>query len=231
MRVLSLHPGATAMVVALGASPLLVGRTDECAMIAGNVPSIGPKAEITPEKIAIFEPDIILLGADQSFMASNTYVIHPETLEGAARMITTLAGLLGKPIEAEMIVHELRLITDAVRERAQRFHRVRTIVLEQSKDVHPALVRQVLELCGAVQVLESERPQCGVVLSDDEEFVERVEDRSRHISSLNERIYTINPRLFWPTELRECILLLAKYLHGVELPHLVNQSAVSSSMS
>ena len=132
MRILSLNPAATELLYAIGAGGSLVGRCDGCDYPAAalTVPSIGPAAEMTAERAAILEPDLVLLGPGQEAIASRLGTLRLSMLRCASveeclGSIIALAKTVGNEVEADVLVHDLRTAFDPVRERTARFKRTR----------------------------------------------------------------------------------------------------------
>lgn len=227
MRILSLHPVATELVFALGAGNMIVGRTDDCAYPEGAliIPSIGKPADITPETAAVFEPDLVVIGPRQSFPGAVR--IDPASIDQVCTTITSLATLLGKSVEADLIVHDLRTVLERVKEKTSRFH-VTRVHYEDESGRPPQYLADLIALAGgqlysgdgAIESLQAFDPQI-IIHSGDERFEERIAARDGW-DTLNavrrERILGIEAELLRPTpRLALGAKRLAKLLHGVEV--------------
>ncbi len=132
MRILSLHPAATELLFAIGAGGFIVGRCDNCDYPEGaaTIPSIGNPQEMTLENVKVFEPTLIVLGPDQDAIAQALAALKPvvlrcATLEGSLDEMRSLASVVGKEVEADVLAHDLGLAFDHIREKVKRFHTTR----------------------------------------------------------------------------------------------------------
>jgi ABC-type Fe3+-hydroxamate transport system substrate-binding protein len=218
MRILSLHPAVTELVFALGAGNMLVGRCDACTYpeAALSVPSIGNAAEVTSDKIAIFEPELVLIGPGQEFLFPmwQTVRIAPESIDQIYSSITSLGSLLGKHVEADMIVHDLEGLFDKVKAKSARFRPVTAGVWNTPTKYVPDLIA-----CCVAQVRPVEsQPHLVVVFGAEAQqdlFVQQHKDLK---AVQNERVFLLDPQLFYATpRLVDGMKQLAKILHGIEI--------------
>ncbi len=230
MRILSLSPVATELVCALGAAHLLIGKTDSCNYpdSAKSIPSIGPVAEITPEKVLIFEPDILITyGKQMMLVEKQVFKIDPQTLEEVYTTIIDLGVMLEKQVEANLLVHDLRKTLDAVHERSVNFHVVKVYF---DTDV-PMYLRELIAMAGGelyYDVHELDKiiafnPQ--MIFSfgnpEDENLIDIIEARPGWNvlqAVAHERIFILDESVFRPTfRLAQGAVQLAKILHGIKI--------------
>lgn len=231
MRILSLHPATTELVFALGAGNQLVGRTDYCTYpeAALSIPSIGKPSDISSDTVQVFEPDLILIGPGQKLefaSAWKTVRLAPESLEGISTAITSLGALLGKHVEADMLVHELTTTLERVKTKCSKFHTLRTYF--EVCEMTPPYIAELIALAQAepyvgefdVDNIKAFNPQMLIVAAD-EQYTERVlaRDGWNAIAAVQyERVFTVDEGLFRPTpRIVQGAKLLAKLLHGVEV--------------
>jgi iron complex transport system substrate-binding protein len=238
MRILSLCPAATELVCSLGASHLLVGRTDACDYpdAARSIPSIGKPDEVTVEQVAIFEPDLVLVCAGQERIVPppdarwSVLRVEPETLEDMYALITSLGAMLSKQVEADMLAHDIRSALERVHEACARF---RTTRVYSERAGHPSgvptFVREMIAVAGGdaytgmpeIEPLLAFNPQMILALApcEDEHYIELVVSREGWgalQAVRTERLFVLDERLFRPTaRLTQGAKLLAKVLHGV----------------
>jgi iron complex transport system substrate-binding protein len=206
---------------------MLVGRTDECLYpeSALSVPSIGKPSEITPEAAAVFEPDIIVTGPGQDL--AGAVCIEPADMEHVYETIVSIAKLLDKTVEADLLVHDLRTTFERVKEKTSRFHMTR-VHYEDEAGMRPAYLAAVVAFAGGelyagnstIESLRKFDPQV-IIYSGDECYEERMVARDGW-DGLNavqrERILRIDAELLRPTpRLALGAKRLAKLLHGVEV--------------
>lgn len=220
MRILSFHPVATELVFALGAGNALVGRTEACVYpeAALRVPSLGKQGEIGLDTVGILEPDVILLGPGQAYGgAMRTYSIAPSTLADILRIIKELGEMLGKQVEADMIIHDLESVFERTQLKCAKFHIVKVQV-----DAAPLYLAELVRIAGGEPNSDDDPssfdPQYIITLGD-EERVEVVANARPSLRAVQcERVYAIPEELLRPTpRLVLGIKQLAKILHGVEI--------------
>ena len=128
-RVVSLSPSVTEIMYALGASDLLVGRTDFCVFPpeAEKIPSIGGISNLNIESILSHRPDLVISGSMVSRKAADQLektgtpmvcVIEKPKFEALYDNIRTIGRLVGKEKEADSLNALLRkrvnmLVADA----------------------------------------------------------------------------------------------------------------------
>lgn len=117
-RIVSLAPANTEIVYAIGAGDKMVAGTsyDDYPEEAKSLPKIGDFANPSVEKIASFQPDLILAaGGIQAGLRSKfeklgvqVYVVDPTTYEGVMASITALGKLAGTSDEAQQVVDTMK---------------------------------------------------------------------------------------------------------------------------
>ncbi len=131
LRVVSLAPSLSEIVVELDSADLLVGVLDageRPAAIAG-VPSVGRYGQLDMERLLSLKPDVLLLwpgsvGAAQRDQLKRlnipTYVAEPHNLQQLSAQIETIAAQLGRPERGTKLAADLRKKVDDLRQRYRR---------------------------------------------------------------------------------------------------------------
>lgn len=125
-RVVSLIPGRTDVILALGAEDRLVARTryDEDPRIA-HLPSLGDALTPSVEWLALQEPDLVIAWPDRQSRSVVTrldelgipvYSSGVESIAQARSSILDIGELLGLPDRADSIVRLLDTVLDSVRD-------------------------------------------------------------------------------------------------------------------
>ncbi len=116
-RVLSLAPSNTEWMFALGASDLLVGRTQACdfPVESAEIPSVGALFPPDLEGILRLRPDLVLmidgladLRATLTARGIPVLVLQPRDIEGIFSNIALLGRALGRPEAATKLAERLR---------------------------------------------------------------------------------------------------------------------------
>jgi iron complex transport system substrate-binding protein len=117
-RIVSLAPANTEIAYAIGAGDKMVAGTsyDDYPEEAKSLPKIGDFANPSVEKIASFQPDLVLAaGGIQAGLRSKleklgvqVYVVDPTTYEGVMASITELGQLAGTSGEAQQVVDTMK---------------------------------------------------------------------------------------------------------------------------
>ncbi|MGD9497707.1 MAG: ABC transporter substrate-binding protein [Armatimonadota bacterium] len=123
-RVVSLAPGFTETIFAIGAGDLLVGRTDFCdePPAALEVPSVGGIVNPSLEMIVSLEPDLVLvirgtpIDVIESLRRAGLPVIARDThtLAEALAMVRDIGAYLGRQGPADALADGLQTRMDAV---------------------------------------------------------------------------------------------------------------------
>ena len=242
MRVLSLHPAATELVFAIGAASALVGRTDRCDYPEGasKIPTLGDPADASLPVVAVFEPDLILTGKGQDKLAAalsqeyRIFTLAPKSAEELFRQILSLAEILGKQIEAEVVVHDLMATLERIKGKAAKFRRVRVYfeVAHSPLTAATCYLDDILMLAGGqpyrgevtLEKLREFDPQIIIVSAPGEgtAFSEEIllaRDGWQDLNAVRyERVFILDDTLFFRPgpRLVEGVRLLARILHGVD---------------
>jgi len=237
MRILSLHPGTTELVFSLGAGNLLVGRTDACDYpeSSQSLPSIGKQSDIKHETVAVFEPDLVLLGHGQEELAYSlasqfsTMLLDPQSFDDLLAQVGKLGAQLTKQVEADIVVHELVTAMEKVKAKIARFHAVRVHCDQEHKTLAPRLLNDLVKFAGGepyvgdstIEALAKFDPQIIIAITDDAKYLERIVSRDgwQVLSAVkSERVFMMSGSLLRPSpRLAKGMKRLAKRLHGVEV--------------
>jgi len=117
-RMISLSPGNTEILFALGLGEKVVGVTNYCDYPeeAKEKPKVGGFSTISIEKIVSLEPDLVLAtgGVQRQIVdrlesiGIKTLVVSPETVEEIIKDIELIGRIANKNDEAEVLVENLR---------------------------------------------------------------------------------------------------------------------------
>lgn len=127
LRIISLSPGTTEIVFALGRGDKMVGVTTYCNYppAALEVEKVGDALNPSVEHIVSLRPTLVLGVVDQAAVAErltplgiNVHLMNATSLDGVMDEMTTIALLTGAGDEGERIVADMRGRIAAVRERA-----------------------------------------------------------------------------------------------------------------
>ncbi|MDP7079955.1 MAG: cobalamin-binding protein [Candidatus Undinarchaeales archaeon] len=126
VRIISISPGTTEIVFALGMGDKMVGVTTYCNYppAALEVEKVGDVLNPSVERIVSLKPTLVLGIVDQSAVAErltphgiNVHLMNATSLDGVMDEMATIARLTGAGEEGERIVADLRGRIAAVRER------------------------------------------------------------------------------------------------------------------
>jgi iron complex transport system substrate-binding protein len=117
-RIVSLAPANTEIAYAVGAGDKMVAGTsyDDYPAAAKSLPKIGDFANPSVEKIASFNPDLVLAaGGIQAGLRSKleklgmqVYVVDPKTYDGVMTEIDNVAQLAGTSAQAQPVVDTMK---------------------------------------------------------------------------------------------------------------------------
>ena len=117
-RIVSLAPANTEIAYAVGAGSKMVAGTtyDDYPAAAKSLPKAGDFSNPSVEKIASFNPDLVLitggvqapLRAKLVQLGMNVYVIDPTTYGGVMTDIANVGKLAGTSVEAQKVVGTMR---------------------------------------------------------------------------------------------------------------------------
>ncbi|MDD7794985.1 ABC transporter substrate-binding protein [Clostridium sp. 'White wine YQ'] len=118
-RVISVSPGATETIFALGSEKVLVGRSNYCDYPekAKEIESVGEITEPNIEKITELKPDLVIAGAHFSkelvnkleSLGINVAVLYGEdSFDGAYKNIQDISKILGKEKKGQEIIDGMK---------------------------------------------------------------------------------------------------------------------------
>ncbi len=147
-RIVSLAPANTEIAYAIGAGDKMVAGTsyDDYPEEATSLPKIGDFANPNVEKIASFEPDLVLAaGGIQDKLRSKlenlgmkVYVVDPKTYDDVMTDITNLGQLTGSTEQAQQVADTMQKAKDDVQARVASAARVATFLEIYSKPLMTA---------------------------------------------------------------------------------------------
>jgi len=191
LRVVSLAPSLSEIVVELDSADLLVGVLDagERPAAIADVPSVGRYGQLDMERLLSLKPDLLLLwpgsvGAGQRDQLKRlnipTFVAEPHTLTQLAAQIEAIAEQLGRPERGAERAAELRKQLNDLRQRYRRDEPLRVFYQVWDKPLYTVgggqIISDALEVCGARNVfadLNLPAPQVSIeaVLQRDPETI------------------------------------------------------------
>jgi len=148
LRIVSLAPANTEIAYAIGAGDKMVAGTsiDDYPEEAKSLPKIGDFANPNVEKIASFNPDLVLAaGGIQDKLRSKleklgmqVYVVDPTTYDGVMTDITNLGQLTGSTEQAQQVVDTMQKAKDDVQAQVASLSRPATFLEIYSKPLMTA---------------------------------------------------------------------------------------------
>ena len=191
LRVVSLAPSLSEIVVELDSADLLVGVLDagERPAAIADVPSVGRYGQLDMERLLSLKPDLLLLwpgsvGAGQRDQLKRlnipTFVAEPHTLTQLAAQIEAIAEQLGRPERGAERAAGLRKQLNDLRQRYRRDEPLRVFYQVWDKPLYTVgggqIISDALEVCGARNVfadLNLPAPQVSIeaVLQRDPETI------------------------------------------------------------
>lgn len=191
LRVVSLAPSLSEIVVELDSADLLVGVLDagERPAAIADVPSVGRYGQLDMERLLSLKPDLLLLwpasvGAGQRDLLKRlnipTFVAEPHTMTQLAAQIEAIAEQIGRPERGAKRAAELREQLDDLRQRYRRDVPLRVFYQVWDKPLYTVgggqIISDALEVCGARNVfadLDLPAPQVSIeaVLQRDPEVI------------------------------------------------------------
>ncbi|WLG61779.1 cobalamin-binding protein [Pseudomonas sp. FP1762] len=191
LRVVSLAPSLSEIVVELDSADLLVGVLDagERPAAIADVPSVGRYGQLDMERLLSLKPDLLLLwpgsvGAGQRDQLKRlnipTFVAEPHTLTQLATQIEAISKQLGRPERGAKRAAELREQLNDLRQRYSRDEPLRVFYQVWDKPLYTVgggqIISDALEVCGARNVfaeLNLPAPQVSIeaVLQRDPEVI------------------------------------------------------------
>jgi iron complex transport system substrate-binding protein len=170
-RIVSLVPGVTEIVYALGADDRLAGRTDFCLHppAVRAKPSVGGMVNPNLETLVALRPDLVIAtdegNREETFqqlarLGIPTYLVHATRLRDLLDEIARIGELTGRQAAVGPLVETLRRRVDAVRRAVAARPRPRVLyVIWPDPLIVPgrdSLLTELLELAGAESVTARE---------------------------------------------------------------------------
>jgi vitamin B12 transport system substrate-binding protein len=169
LRVVSLAPSLSEIVVELGSADLLVGVLDAgerpAAVAVADVPSVGRYGQLDMERLLSLKPDLLLLWPGSVGPAQRdqlkrlnipTYVAEPHNLEQLSAHIEAIAAQLGRPERGTKLAADLRRKLDDLRQRYRRDTPLKVFYQVWDKPLYTVgggqIISDALEVCGARNV-------------------------------------------------------------------------------
>jgi vitamin B12 transport system substrate-binding protein len=191
LRVVSLAPSLSEIVVELDSADLLVGVLDagERPAKIANVPSVGRYGQLDMEQLLSLRPDLLLLWPGSVGPAQRdqlkrlgipTFVAEPHSLDQLSMQIEAIATQLGRPERGLKLATDLRQTLTDLRQRYHREVPLRVFYQVWDKPLYTVgggqIISDALEVCGARNVfadLSLPAPQVSIeaVLQRDPEVI------------------------------------------------------------
>ena len=147
-RIVSLAPANTEIAYAVGAGDKMVAGTsyDDYPAAAKSLPKIGDFANPNVEKIASFNPDLVLAaGGIQAGLRNKleklgmqVYVVDPKTYDGVMTDIANLGQLTGSTAQAQQVADAMKKAKDEVQAQVAAASRPATFLEIYSKPLMTA---------------------------------------------------------------------------------------------
>lgn len=191
LRVVSLAPSLSEIVVELDSADLLVGVLDagERPAAIAHVPSVGRYGQLDMERLLSLKPDLLLLwpgsvGPAQRDQLKHlnipTYVAEPHSLEQLSAQIESIASQLGRPERGVKLAADLRKRLNELRQRYRRDVPLKVFYQVWDQPLYTVgggqIISDALQVCGARNVfgdLSLPAPQVSIeaVLQRDPEVI------------------------------------------------------------
>ena len=180
LRVVSLSPSLSEMVVELGAADVLVGRLDAGEPLPElvSVPSVGRYGQLDMERLLSLQPDLLLLWPGSVGIAQReqlrslkipTYIGEPGSLDQLADQVEALAAALERPARGHALADQLRQRLAGLRAKYQSDKPVRVFYQVWDQPLYTIgggqIISDALAVCGASNVfdhLKLPAPQVGI---------------------------------------------------------------------
>ncbi len=147
-RIVSLAPANTEIAYAIGAGDQLVAGTsyDDYPEEAKSLPKVGDFANPSVEKIASYEPDLVLaaggiqadLRTKLEDLGMQVFVVDPTTYDGVIATITALGKLAGTSEQAATVAGEMTQAKDDVQAKVGSLEKATTFLEIYSKPLMTA---------------------------------------------------------------------------------------------
>lgn len=147
-RIVSLAPANTEIAYAVGAGDAMVAGTsyDDYPAAAKDLPKIGDFANPSLEKIASYDPDLVLAAAGLhdklrtrlEELGAKVYVVDPKTYDGVMEDVAELGKLAGTTEKAGEVVAAMQKAKDEVRAKVGSLETATTFLEIYSKPLMTA---------------------------------------------------------------------------------------------
>ena len=165
-RIVSLAPANTEIAYAIGAGDKMVAGTsyDDYPEEATALPKVGDFANPSVEKIASFDPDLVLAaGGIQASLRSKleklgmqVYVVDPTTYDGVIATIETLGKLTGTSDEAAAVAERMSQVKEDVQAKVGSLEKTTTFLEIYSKPLMTAgtgtFIDDMITLAGGTNI-------------------------------------------------------------------------------
>ena len=165
-RIVSLAPANTEIAYAIGAGDKMVAGTsyDDYPEEAKALPKVGDFANPSVEKIASYEPDLVLAaGGIQASLRSKleglgmqVFVVDPTTYDGVIADVTALGKLAGTEDAAQQVVDEMTTAKDDVQAKVGSLAKATTFLEIYSKPLMTAgsstFIDDMITLAGGTNI-------------------------------------------------------------------------------
>ena len=170
-RVVSLHPGATEILLALGASDALVARMEGDEAALDGLPSVGEMLTPDLEVLASVEPDLVIAWAESDLAAlarvagrrgGRVEGIAVDRLSDVVPAMTRIGDWVGRPDEAAELAAAFASTLAAARAYGAQLARPRVLWIVWSDPIVAAgsgtFIQDVIELAGGENAAVSAGP-------------------------------------------------------------------------
>jgi iron complex transport system substrate-binding protein len=165
-RIVSLVPSVSSMLVALGATSHLAGRTDyDTIQALADVPSVGGGIQPNLEAIVSLRPDLVIRFHGPSDASTPEqldrlgiahYAVRPDGIEDVKRIMRELGALTGRAGTADSLVAQMEAELADVSNRVAAFPPVRTAFLMGGSPPMTAgpgtFIHELIRISGGVNV-------------------------------------------------------------------------------
>jgi iron complex transport system substrate-binding protein len=165
-RIVSLAPANTEIAYAVGAGPKMVAGTsyDDYPAAAKSLPKVGDFANPSLEKIASFNPDLVLAagGIQQSLrgklesLGMKVFVVDPTTYDGVMADVAALGKLTGNDAGAQTVVQQMTKARDDVQAKVASLPKASTFLEIYSKPLMTAgsgtFINDMISMAGGTNI-------------------------------------------------------------------------------
>jgi iron complex transport system substrate-binding protein len=138
-RIVSLVPSASEILLSLGAGDVLVGRTNfDTTGFLAHLPTVGGGLHPNPEAILALEPDLVILFAGDSDVATPDLLdrmgiphvaIEPDGIQDIREIIGQMGAISGRQEKADSLLVHMDVALQEIRERVRGLPRIRVCYL------------------------------------------------------------------------------------------------------